>query len=204
MMSRVTILIFLVLFLMPGCEEPSPQTPTMPALVTPIAVESMPQAFFFGTEKQRALQDELVGQPMPPLWVEDWRNGEPTLEDLQGKIVLVDFWATWCVPCFESLPKRHALLAKYGDQGVMIVGVCGSKRGQDKYDQVLNQHPMDYPTARDPSGAFGEWWRVMWMPTYALVDRKGVIRAVGLHPEKLEEAVLWLLEEQPAPETSLP
>ncbi|MEM9418444.1 MAG: TlpA disulfide reductase family protein [Planctomycetota bacterium] len=197
MIHRFKILFCSMLFLLSGCEEDPSEGPLLPALGTSAEVVPMPTEFFVGTADQRVKQDELVGQTMPPLLVEDWRNGELTREDLLGKIVLVDFWATWCVPCFESLPKRNALLAQYADQGFVILGVCGSKAGQDQYDGMLALHPMDYPTARDPSTAFGDWWRVMWMPTYALVDRNGVIRGVGLHPEKLEEALLWLLEEQP-------
>lgn len=186
-----------------GCErsEAKPTPSPMPALVTPIDVDPVPAEFLIGTEAQRASHAELVGQPMPGFELEDWRNGELTLDDLRGHIVLVDFWATWCAPCLVTVPERNQMQADYAGRGVVILGICGSKTGQDKYDDILAQHPMDFPTARDTTAAYGEWWRVMWMPTYALVDRDGIIRGVGLDPEKLEEALGWLLEEQPLEKT---
>lgn len=161
-------------------------------------LEPMPREWYAGSEENRLIHDGLVGQPMPPFELEDWRNGELTPQDLQGKIVLVDFWATWCGPCIATIPKRNQLQADYADRGVVVLGICSSPIGQDKYDQVLAQHPIHYPSARDASLEYAPLWHVKWMPTYAIVDRNGIIRGVGLQPQYVEDAIRWMLEEQPA------
>ncbi|MEO0514558.1 MAG: TlpA disulfide reductase family protein [Planctomycetota bacterium] len=158
----------------------------------------MPAEWYAGSDEHREAHDALVGQPMPPFELEGWRNGELTLEDLEGKIVLVDFWATWCAPCIAAIPKHNQLQADYADQGVVLLAICGSKIGQDKYDQVLDQHPIVYASARDASLEYAPLWHVVWMPTYAIVDRDGLIRGVGIAPDRVEDAIQWLLEVQPA------
>ncbi len=163
------------------------------------AAEPFPADWFWGQPDQRAKQDELIGQPMPELVLSEWMNGERTAADLEDKIVVVDIWATWCGPCLAALPKNNVLMDKYGDQGVEVLAICGS-RGQEKMEQKAREAGARFPVARDHSGAMAEAFRVMWWPTYAVIDREGVIRGVGLRTDKVEDAVKALLAEQPAKE----
>lgn len=150
--------------------------------------------FFHDNDDQRAKHEALLGKPMPPLDLTDWRGEALTSEDLKGKILVVDFWATWCGPCIRAMPKNEALAAKYKDQGVMVIGVCTSS-GQEKMDQVLERTKVTYPNGKDPTLAAEKGWSVMWYPTYAVVDRKGNVRAIGLMPDKVEDVVKKLLAE---------
>ena len=76
--------------------------------------------------------NEMQGQPAPKLALKGWINAEPmTLKKLKGKIVVLDFWATWCGPCLASIPHTNELMEKYADKGVVIIGVC-AKRGAEK------------------------------------------------------------------------
>ena len=150
--------------------------------------------YWHDTDAQRLAHAELLGKSMPWLELSDWRNGEITSDDLKGKVVVLDFWATWCGPCLAAVPQTNALYAKYHRQGLEVIAVCTST-GQESYGQVVQTHQMQYPTARDPSGQVAQAWRVMWYPTYAVVDRKGIVRAVGLGGERLEAVVGMLLDE---------
>src|SRR5258708_39180352 len=73
---------------------------------------------------QRASHAALEGKPMPGLSVTGWMNGEVKPEAMKGKVVVVDFYATWCGPCMAAIPHNSQLLAKYKDQGLGIFGVC--------------------------------------------------------------------------------
>jgi thiol-disulfide isomerase/thioredoxin len=137
----------------------------------------------------------LEGKPMPALDLADWTNGQVKPADMKGKVVIVDFYATWCGPCMAAIPHNNELLKKYKDKGLVIVGVCTSNRGQDKMEQTVKARGMEYPTARDPQLKSQKAWEVQYYPTYAIVDRKGIVRIIGLQPPHVEEVVKKLLAE---------
>ena len=143
----------------------------------------------------RAGHAALEGKPMPALSVSDWVNGEVTPSDMKGKVVIVDFYATWCGPCMAAIPHNNELLKKYKDKGLVIVGVCTSKQGQNQMEKTVKERGMQYPTARDPNLKSQKAWEVHYYPTYAIVDRKGIVRIIGLQPEHVEKVVQKLLAE---------
>jgi thiol-disulfide isomerase/thioredoxin len=145
--------------------------------------------------KVRAEHAALEGKPAPSLDVTGWVNGEVKPEAMKGKVVIVDFYATWCGPCMAAIPHNNELLKKYHDQGLLIVGVCTNNRGQEKMDQTVKDRGIKYPTARDPQLESQKAWHVHYYPTYAVVDRKGIVRAIGLQPDHVEEVVKKLLAE---------
>ena len=146
----------------------------------------------------RASHAALEGKPMPALDPSEWINGEVTPADMKGKVVIVDFYATWCGPCMAAIPHNNELRKKYQDQGLIIVGICTSSRGQEKMSAVVQEKGIQYPTARDAKLNSQKAWQVHYYPTYALVDRKGIVRVIGLQPQNVESAVKKLLAE-PAP-----
>jgi thiol-disulfide isomerase/thioredoxin len=145
--------------------------------------------------KNRSQHAALEGKPMPALDVTGWVNGEVKPADLKGKVVVVDFYATWCGPCMAAIPHNNELLKKYRDKGLVLIGVCTHQRGQDKMDQTAKDRGIEYPTARDPKLKSQAAWAVHYYPTYAVVDRKGIVRVIGLQPQHVEAVVKKLLEE---------
>ncbi|HEX9081798.1 MAG TPA: TlpA disulfide reductase family protein [Holophagaceae bacterium] len=138
----------------------------------------------------------MLGQPAPKLDLSGWFKEAVAPEDMKGKILLVDFWATWCGPCWRSIPHNNDLAKKYADRGVMVIGACGGGN-EDRMRDVALLQGIAYPTARTTK-ATTEAWKVQWWPTYAVVDRNGVLRAIGLRPDYVEPFLDALLEEQPA------
>jgi len=146
----------------------------------------------------RARHAALEGKPMPVLNLAGWVNGQVSPADMKGKVVIVDFYATWCGPCMAAIPHNNELLKKYKGQGLVILGVCTSKRGQENMERTVKDRGIEYPTARDPQLKSQAAWEVHYYPTYAIVDRKGIVRIIGLQPEHVEQVVKKLLAEAPA------
>ena len=81
---------------------------------------------------------------------------------------------------------------------MVIIGACTSSQGQEKFAANAKENGIEYPAARDMAEVSSKAWQVHYYPTYALVDRKGIVRAIGLQSSRVEEAVTKLLAE-PAP-----
>jgi thiol-disulfide isomerase/thioredoxin len=163
-----------------------------------LANETFPKDWFWhSNDEQRRQHQELIGKPAPKLELTEWVNGPVTAEQMKGKIVVVDFWATWCGPCIAAIPHNNEIATKYKDQGVLVIGVCGSNRGQERMEQVAREKGIEYPTAKDSTLQSAKAWRVMWWPTYGVIDRDGKLRALGLKPQYVDKVIEELLKEQP-------
>jgi thiol-disulfide isomerase/thioredoxin len=149
------------------------------------------------TPEARAPHAALEGKPMPDLKLTGWLNGKVTADAMKGKVVMLDFYATWCGPCIAQIPHNNALFEKYKDKGLVVIGVCTSDTGLENMPDIVRVKQMKYPTALDPKLAAARTWAVQFFPTYALIDRKGIVRVVALKPEHLEEVIQKLLAEPP-------
>jgi hypothetical protein len=96
----------------------------------------------------------------------------------------------------------NELFEEYKEEGLVVLGVCTSKNGQENYASTVESTGMEYPVARDPDTktiAPDTGWVVKWFPTYVIVDKKGVVRASGLfNDEGTEEIIKKLLAEEVA------
>jgi len=150
-------------------------------------------AMALGDEKIAQLK--LIGKPMPPLDVVEWHNGELKPDDLKGKVLLLDFWGTFCAPCLAAFPANNELYAKYKSKGVEFIGIC-TNEGQENYDKVIALKKPEYPTARDAEFKTMKAWSAQTYPLYVAVDRKGIVRAMGIKHEYIEKVIEKLAAEK--------
>lgn len=95
----------------------------------------------------------------------------PVLSAYDGKLVYLDFWASWCTPCAQSVPWLNAMKKRYGDR-LEIVGVNVDAREADM-QRFLLRHPVDFPILRDPEGGLAAHYAIDGMPSALIVDRSG-------------------------------
>lgn len=123
------------------------------------------------------------------------------LSALRGKVVYVDFWASWCLPCLRSLPQINELYAQYRDQGFEVVAITIDDPVEDALDFLDDlEVPISYSVVLDATADVMDQYRVVGMPTSFLIDREGVIRKVhkGFREgdtELLEQSLQPLLAE---------
>jgi thiol-disulfide isomerase/thioredoxin/Leucine-rich repeat (LRR) protein len=147
-------------------------------------------------EVRRAL-DPLEGRPAPALSVHDWYGTQGrtlSLNDLRGKVVLLDFWGVWCGGCVAALPDLERIREKYRDQGFEIIGVHTTESGE-QMTQFARERKLSWPNAVDTSKKTCADYHEHWFPGLYLVDRQGVLRIAKPHPYQLEEQIRRLLAE---------
>jgi cytochrome c biogenesis protein CcmG, thiol:disulfide interchange protein DsbE len=105
------------------------------------------------------------------------------VQGLRGRVVYLDFWASWCAPCKQSFPWMEALQRAYGDQGLEIIAVNLDADRADA-DKFLKQFSPTFEVHFDPKGDLAELYNVHGMPSSVLIDRHGVARFthVGFRP----------------------
>lgn len=123
------------------------------------------------------LKMDLVGSAAPAFTNVQPMTGAPKdLSSLKGKVVIVDFWASWCGPCRLVAPKLGALKDKLGAQGLSVVGVTTDE--PDVAATAVEKHGMKYTSVVDSKGDTSKAWGITNLPTMLVVDKKGVVRDV--------------------------
>jgi cytochrome c biogenesis protein CcmG/thiol:disulfide interchange protein DsbE len=97
------------------------------------------------------------------------------LSAYRGKVVYVDFWASWCAPCRQSFPWLDNLVRDFGSQNLVVIGVNVDK-DRDRAMRFLNETPANFPILYDPKGELATTYKVAGMPSGILIDRNGHVR----------------------------
>lgn len=115
--------------------------------------------------------------PMAPAWtLKDVEGNEVTSAQFKGKVVVLDFWATWCPPCRREIPGYIALQKKYGDQGLAIIGVSLDQAGPSVVKKFAAENKMNYTLVMGDDKIVAAFGGVEGIPTTFLIDRDGRIR----------------------------
>jgi thiol-disulfide isomerase/thioredoxin len=154
-------------------------------------------------------QDDILRMDLVGTFAPTWKDVAPvsgtfpaSIGAMRGRVVLLDFWATWCAPCRVAIPKLDAMQARYGAQGLTVLGVSTEDAG----DVALfaQRMVMRYGVGVDKHAQTTRTYGVGSLPTLVVIDKRGVVRdvAIGFDPgadERLDATVRSLLAEPPPP-----
>jgi len=128
-------------------------------------------------KKETIIAAGEIGSRLPDFSVKDLQGREVSSADLHGKVVLIDFWATWCQPCKKEMPGYQKLLDQYGSRGFAVVGF--------KFDTMMDMEDpaafakrlgVRYPLAVAPDDLKQKFGGIEGLPTTMLYDRQGILR----------------------------
>lgn len=138
-----------------------------------------------------------IGSTLPEFSVRDLRGRLLSSAELRGKVVLVDFWATWCQPCKKEMPGYQKLLDEYGSRGLVVMGFkFDTMRDTEDPLRFAERIGVRYPLAVANDEVKQRFGGIEGLPTTMLYDRQGVLRmkVIGFeYTEKVEAAVKPLL-----------
>src|SRR5438445_9426530 len=117
----------------------------------------------------------LVGSPAPEIALKDLQGQEVRLSDLRGKVVLLNFWATWCKPCKEEMPAMQAAYDKLRDEGLVVLAVNELEDVQRVAEHVRS-HGHTFPVVMDHDNRIANRYGVVGLPASFLIDRQGIVR----------------------------
>jgi peroxiredoxin len=123
----------------------------------------------------------LPGHPAPDLTLTTPQGEVLQLSALEGQVVLVNVWATWCPPCRAEMPAIEAAYAQYREQGFVVLAV-NLREDQRAVADFMAQHGLTFPALLDTDGAVSARYQARVVPSSFFVDRRGVVRAVYRGP----------------------
>lgn len=138
--------------------------------------------------RDRARQVALLGAEAPEISIKHWIRGDPaTLTSLRGRVVLLEFWATWCKPCQEMFPKLKGLDEAYRERGLEIIAVTRhylAERGAFESEanelklmkSVIEDHGVEFRVGIAEDEQLQELYGANGLPMLALIDRQGLVR----------------------------
>ena len=117
-----------------------------------------------------------VSGPAPNFTLQSNAGSQVSLASLKGKVVMVNFWATWCVPCRQEMPHLQALYEKYNGLGFELLAVNVEKNNAEGARKWLQETPVTFPVLFDPENQVTKLYKVQTMPSTVIIGRDGTMR----------------------------
>ena len=122
-----------------------------------------------------AARPPLVGGPAPEIVLKDLQGRDVKLSDLRGKVVLVNFWATWCKPCKEEMPAMQASYDKLRDKGFVVLAV-NELEDTARVAEHIRTHGHTFEVVMDHNNQVANVYGVVGLPASFLIDPQGIVR----------------------------
>jgi peroxiredoxin len=140
---------------------------------------------------EMAVDRPSAPEAAPPFVLTDLSGEKVSLAALSGKVVLLNFWATWCIPCRTEMPGMERLWQQYRERGLAIVAVSVDDDGEKRIAKFVRRLNLSYPILLDPQSEVADRYEVSGLPASYLIDGKGRLigRLVGSREWDSPEAV---------------
>jgi thiol-disulfide isomerase/thioredoxin len=135
---------------------------------------------------QAAGFEKRATTPAPELRAQDLAGVPKTLADYRGKVVLLNFWASWCPPCLREMPSLERLRVKMAGRPLEIVALDSAEAPQE-VNAYLARMKLGFPILLDPDGSNTKRWKVFALPTTFMLDAEGRVRYVLTGPTEWDE-----------------
>jgi cytochrome c biogenesis protein CcmG/thiol:disulfide interchange protein DsbE len=137
--------------------------------------------YVFAMPSYRQSEPSIAGRTAPDFALE-MGGRQIHLSDLHGKVVVLDFWATWCPPCVQEAPSLNALQQRIESQGGVVLGISQDD-DPDAYQKFLIEHGVNFPTYREPAKKVPEAYGTVMIPEAYLISRDGKIARKIVGPQ---------------------
>jgi len=128
-----------------------------------------------------------LGSPAPPINIYKWINKSPDTSSLNGKTIILEFWATWCRPCINTIPHLNDLVEKLANDSVIFISI--TKENPEKIESFLKVKEIKSFIAIDFNGTTNANYKINFIPRAFVIDSNGLIVWQG-HPANLNEQIL--------------
>jgi peroxiredoxin len=122
-----------------------------------------------------AARPPLIGSPAPEIVLKDLQGRDVKLSDLRGKVVLVNFWATWCKPCKEEMPAMQASYDRLRDKGFVVLAV-NELEDTARVAEHIRTHGHTFEVVMDHNNQVANMYGVVGLPASFLIDPQGIVR----------------------------
>jgi thiol-disulfide isomerase/thioredoxin len=140
----------------------------------------------FNAGGQAAGFETRASTPAPALAAQDLKGAPQTLAGYRGKLVLLNFWASWCPPCLREMPSLERLRVNMAGRPLEIVALDSAETAED-VNAYLSRMKLGFPILLDPDGSNTRRWKVFALPTSFLLDAEGRVRYVLTGPTEWDQ-----------------
>src|SRR6202140_2269308 len=174
-----------------GSSAAAPRAPPYPyiELATLVRYEHVEALLYFNNDEQfrsamAGLETDDRKREHPEFALKDLSGKTWTFSQLRGKVVLVNFWATWCPPCRKEMPDLEALYGRFGSKGLVVLGISDEEAA--KVEPFIRERKVSFPVLLDPGRKVNEMFVVEGIPKSFVYDREGKLRgqSIGMRTQK--------------------